>query len=374
MPTPTASQAAALQGVLSQFQANNPQQQAALAQVQSQFSNPTPAQVQYSAAGNTGAVTNAGATYTPAPAPPGPGTGLGTTLQGQAIAAKDANGGVYTADPQWGGYRYSDNTTSNKWVASLPDGVQTTGSSTPADTSTNTPDSTGNQYLQNYLSSMQPSVQEKGYQSQLDALTSQEAGVNASRDLGIQGVSEQPIATPFITGQSAAITNRAATQMGALSAQAVPIQQQLARAQAVRQSAMDMSKAALDYATTQSKNAYQTVSPGATLYNTQTQSPAYTAPAAPTTLAAGAVKVDNTGKVIASNPKTYAPKTPAATSAKGTMGNATFVESSLTKQKLPYAKALASVPAGQIGVIDNATGQFGFINPKDYTAKKYTKI
>ena len=91
-----------------------------------------------------------------------------------------------------------------------------------------------------------PSAQENTTQSQLDALLAQQAGVSASRDLGIQAVGEQPIAMPFITGQQAAITGRAATQLGALGAQAVPLQQQLARAQAQRQSAIDVSKFELE--------------------------------------------------------------------------------------------------------------------------------
>lgn len=116
-----------------------------------------------------------------------------------------------------------------------------------APTATTPPAATaGDQYLQSYLESLKPSQAEQDYQKQLDALTSKEAGINASKDLGIQGVGEQPIATPFITGQQAAITNRAATQVGALSAEAVPLQQQLSRAQALRQSSMDVTKALLE--------------------------------------------------------------------------------------------------------------------------------
>jgi len=120
----------------------------------------------------------------------------------------------------------------------------------------NTPPSlvnTAESYLKSYLESLKPSKSEDNYQKQLDNLMAQQANVNASRDMGIQQVEEQPIATPFIAGQGAAITNRAAVLQGALSAQAVPLQQSLAREQARRQSAMDVSKTMIDYASSKDK-------------------------------------------------------------------------------------------------------------------------
>lgn len=141
----------------------------------------------------------------------------------------------------------------NSTVAQL--GALHNQSAAPASNTPPKTQNTSDQYLQAYLDSLRPSSQENQYQSQLDALTSQQAGVTASRDLGVQQVGEQPIATPFITGQQSAITNRAATQMGALTAQGLPLQQQLARAQALRQSAMDVSKERLTYAQGQDKAA-----------------------------------------------------------------------------------------------------------------------
>lgn len=112
---------------------------------------------------------------------------------------------------------------------------------------------TADEYLKSYLESLKPSKSEDNYQQQLDNLIAQQSSINASRDLGIQEVNEQPIAMPFISGQGAAITNRAAVQSGALSAQAVPLQQSLAREQARRQSAMDVSKTMIDYASSKDK-------------------------------------------------------------------------------------------------------------------------
>lgn len=106
-------------------------------------------------------------------------------------------------------------------------------------------------YFQQLLQSMQPDQNQLDLQKQLGDITSKQATINAGRDLGIQGVNEQPIATPFLTGEAAAITNRAAVQSNALSAQAVPLQQQLALAQSRKQAAIDISKEALSYSENQ---------------------------------------------------------------------------------------------------------------------------
>lgn len=111
---------------------------------------------------------------------------------------------------------------------------------------TSTP-SLQDKFFEQLIENMKPSQGATETQKKLDDIIAQQAGINASRDLGIQGVNEQSIATPFLVGQSAAITNRAATQLGALSAQAVPLQQRLTIEQAKRQSAITISKEALDY-------------------------------------------------------------------------------------------------------------------------------
>lgn len=157
---------------------------------------------------------------------------------------------------------------------------------------------TADAFLQSYLDSLKPTSTETNLQGQLGDLAGQQANINASRDLGIQGVNEQPIATPFLTGQAAAITNRAAVQSGALGAQQVPLQQRLAIEQARRQSAMDINKTALEYQSNKEQNArtsrYVTLPDGSQLYDT------------------------TTGSSVASNPRDYAstsgasPTTPSA--------------------------------------------------------------
>lgn len=115
--------------------------------------------------------------------------------------------------------------------------------------------SSADQYLQAYLKTLEPSAQELQLQGQLGDINARLAGVNASRDLGIQGVNEQPIATPFLTGQATAITNRAAVQAGALGAQAMPLKEQLALAQARRQGAIDVNRTVLEYQQDREKTA-----------------------------------------------------------------------------------------------------------------------
>lgn len=130
------------------------------------------------------------------------------------------------------------------------------------------------QYLQDYLNSIgagtsDPALMET--QKQLKAIESQQAGVNASRDLGIADINTQPIAQQFLSGQSRALQDQAAAKMGALGAQAVPLQQQLATQQARLQSAVDISKAKLDYSQKQSElNKPFSVAMGSSVYNPKT--------------------------------------------------------------------------------------------------------
>lgn len=61
-------------------------------------------------------------------------------------------------------------------------------------------------------------------------------------------------------------------------------------------------------------------------------------------------------------------------SQKGGASDSNFVDSSLKKSGFDYQSALSSVPKGEIGVIDNDTGQFGSIPSSEFNADKYTKI
>ncbi len=81
--------------------------------------------------------------------------------------------------------------------------------------------------------SIAPSQAEIDLQQQLQNLI-------ASRELGIQKVEEEPIATPFITGQAAAITKRAGIQ-------ALPLQARLSALQSQRQAAFDVAKTQLGF-------------------------------------------------------------------------------------------------------------------------------
>ncbi len=63
-----------------------------------------------------------------------------------------------------------------------------------------------------------------------------------------------------------------------------------------------------------------------------------------------------------------------ANTSKGTMSNTEWVNIALTRAGMSYQDAVAKVPAGKMGVIDNASGQFGYIDPTEYNTKQYTQI
>lgn len=131
---------------------------------------------------------------------------------------------------------------------------------------------TDNEMLKQLLEAMKVTPEETGTQQRIDDILSKQEGILASRDLGVQAVGEQPIATPFITGQQTAITNRAAVQSGAIGAPLGSLQRQMATLQAKRQGSIDATKAALEY----SKPI--TVGAGQTVYDPTTRQAIYTSP------------------------------------------------------------------------------------------------
>ncbi len=89
---------------------------------------------------------------------------------------------------------------------------------------------------------LKPGDEERNSQAQLDALQGRLKGINASKELGLANISNQPIAMNFITGQSANLQRQAAAQAGALGAEAEPLTTRLARLQADRQQGFDAAK------------------------------------------------------------------------------------------------------------------------------------
>lgn len=59
---------------------------------------------------------------------------------------------------------------------------------------------------------------------------------------------------------------------------------------------------------------------------------------------------------------------------KGSMSNNDFVNHALSSNNISYNQAVSSVPNGEVGVIDNSTGQFGSIPPSEYDPSLYTEI
>lgn len=59
---------------------------------------------------------------------------------------------------------------------------------------------------------------------------------------------------------------------------------------------------------------------------------------------------------------------------KADMSDKDFVESSLNAVGASYDEVLKAVPAGQVAVVDNKTGQVGYIEQGEFDSKKYTKL
>lgn len=145
-----------------------------------------------------------------------------------------------------------------------------------------------------YVASLGQSQEEIDAQRQLDNLT-------ASRDLGIQAASEQPIEMGFITGQQKNMTERAAVQ-------AEPLKARLAALQAKRQAEQAQAKAAYEEATGQGVSKPTEVGGNLVQFNPTTgkyeavyTSPAKTEATKPVVLGQGETLVDPaTGKPIAS--------------------------------------------------------------------------
>lgn len=76
----------------------------------------------------------------------------------------------------------------------------------------------------------------------LDAKVAEEAAINARLTQGKANVAEQPVAYNFISGQQAALQNRANADLQTNAAQRIPLQQRLATEQAKKQAAIDVAK------------------------------------------------------------------------------------------------------------------------------------
>lgn len=59
---------------------------------------------------------------------------------------------------------------------------------------------------------------------------------------------------------------------------------------------------------------------------------------------------------------------------KGSLSSAQYVEKVLSSQGLSYNSVVSQIPKGQIGVIDNQTGEIGFIPENEFSASAYTRI
>lgn len=81
-----------------------------------------------------------------------------------------------------------------------------------------------------------------------------------------------------------------------------------------------------------------------------------------------------TRTVVSNVPTSGGGTSGAATYPKGNLASKQYVELSLQRANLTYDAALAKVPQGKVGVVDNATGQIGYIDPTEFTTKQYTYL
>lgn len=59
---------------------------------------------------------------------------------------------------------------------------------------------------------------------------------------------------------------------------------------------------------------------------------------------------------------------------KGSLSSSQYVEKVLSSQGLKYDDVVKQIPSGEIGVIDNTTGQIGSIPESEFNSTKYTRI
>ena len=204
----------------------------------------------------------------PAPTAPAATTGSGLTQQQEQAASDAKTGTKTTTDAQAAAYTAAQTRAAN--LQALQD---------------------------RYTASLGQSPEEIAVQQQLD-------NIAASKDLGVQAASEQPIEMGFITGQQKNMTERA-------SAQSVPLQAKLAAMQAARTASSTQAKAAYDEATGNGENKPTAVGGNLVQLNPTTgkYEAVYSAPNDTTTLSEGQTLVDKaTGKTIATgSDKTAAP-------------------------------------------------------------------
>lgn len=99
------------------------------------------------------------------------------------------------------------------------------------------------------LSSYQETPDEKAAREAYDAIIAQQANLAASEEMGLAGISNQPIELGLIRGQQEALQKQAVAQQRGLSAQAMPLEQRLAGIQAQREQQRKMAEAELGFAT-----------------------------------------------------------------------------------------------------------------------------
>lgn len=104
-----------------------------------------------------------------------------------------------------------------------------------------------NRLRQSLMGTYGQSPEQQEAQRRLNEIIAQQANLAASEQMGLAGMSDQPIVMDLIRGQQQALQRQAQAQQGALTAQAKPIETQLADLQASRMAQREQAKMQLGF-------------------------------------------------------------------------------------------------------------------------------
>lgn len=208
------------------------------------------------------------------------------------------------------------------------------------------------------------SPEEQGYQNELNDLL-------ASKELGKQAVSEQPIPLGFITGQQTAIERRAANR-------ALPLENRLAALQAKRKAASDVVRSRLSSVGSRYDNLTSNRRSEEEEYRAQQRELAEQEAKRnePFNLSEGQTRFDPvTGLPIASVPKTYKPDEPTQSEveAQNKFLDRSYLQNLFSQDQLKQAAKEAGFTQGG-GFLGIGVGQEGidaYLNSLEQTIQQY---
>jgi hypothetical protein len=154
-----------------------------------------------------------------------------------------------------------------------------------------------------YLATFNQTQAEKDSSQALADIAAKQALVSSSEEMGMNKIQNTPIEMGLIQGEQAAVQRSALAQQNALKAQAVPLTERLAQAQAARtlsQQQLEKQIGSNTPTTTEVGKSLVQFDPVTGTYKQVYSEPAATTVADPFTLSQGQTRFDANGKLIAS--------------------------------------------------------------------------